>query len=1059
MQSSSVVPLYTSVVEGGHMDLLRMIDEDDQDWINFETCNEEDVGIDEEQLMKDGHWNSNSNFINTEEERERQHTDEGNEGREDVGSGPTKDIGPKTTKEIGLGEIGLKVVDGRGRDLSHGQKMRIKKKGPEETNDEGILPKTNLDLRVLGSKRRRKLEECYPESLAKSWAKKMQETNARANQGHKGRAESSTGSANKVNLVVSRSISNGCIANRNRELRREMILHEESIGASGGLLCFWNKKTFDKTGDHTGDGYLRISGELGIYKVKCNLVNVYGPNDRQKQLKLWDELRNMITKEGGPWLIAGDFNAVRCALHGTAMSRLDRVLMNAEMSRMGGDWVQQGLKRNISDHCAIVLKSRTTNWGPKPFRVLDAWLLHPDFKKIIEEKWKAMEVDGFAGYKCKQKLKGLKEFLKGWNQEVFGDMEAQYEQAVKQIEQRKINGLNDHSPPKKLRKHYEVVKAQKLRVQTAKVLANRLKSVLPGIISENQSTFWGGRQLVDGVLVLNEVVEEVKRKKQQAFVFKADFAKAYDCVNWSFLEWMMDRMGFGTKWRSWIMECLSSSRISVLINGSPTEEFKVEKGLRQVSWVEGSADMLRCGVGKSPFIYLGLPVDGNSGRKKLWEPLINKFRAKVAVWKAASLSFGGRLTLLNSRTFLWGGVESQKKISWVKWEYVCCSKIKGGLGVSDLRRKNWAILGKWWSRFGDGVESLWKRIVKEKYYGGKWEEVDISTIGNQRMSKIWRDIIKIEGRSMKLRNMLVEGFKWEVGEGNRVSFWSEPWVGNKTLRVLYPRLYEFSTNKECKISDMGVWEGDKWRWKMEWRRDRIGREKDEEEKLREGLERLQLKKRVEDGWRWTHDPKGRYGVKKAYDFLAPTECVLDEQWRKLIWCKLVPSKVSFFGWRLCLDRLPTQWNIRKRGVPLQEEELKCVLCKDKVEEVNHLFSMCKEVWIFWVEVLQWWGMVTVMPNNALSVANIFVNDLGRLIGKEMGACIFLVAAWYLWYWRNGEVFNNGNNIRGRLMEMVQAKSFFWIKNKIHGCVFSFHEWKASNELLQQISLGNAKWDF
>ncbi|GLU06811.1 hypothetical protein SLE2022_238040 [Rubroshorea leprosula] len=104
--------------------------------------------------------------------------------------------------------------------------LRIKKKGPDETNDEGTLPKPDLDLGVLGSKRRRKLEECYPENLGKSEAKKMQETNARANQRHKGKAESSTGLANKVNLVGSSLISDGCIANRNRELRREMILHE-----------------------------------------------------------------------------------------------------------------------------------------------------------------------------------------------------------------------------------------------------------------------------------------------------------------------------------------------------------------------------------------------------------------------------------------------------------------------------------------------------------------------------------------------------------------------------------------------------------------------------------------------------------------------------------------------------------------------------------------------------------------------------------------------------------------------------------------------------------------
>ncbi|GLT40896.1 hypothetical protein SLA2020_149960 [Shorea laevis] len=229
---------------------------------------------------------------------------------------------------------------------------------------------------------------------------------------------------------------------------------------------------------------------------------------------------------------------------------------------------------------------------------------------------------------------------------------------------------------------------------------------------------------------------------------------------------------------------------------------------------------------------------------------------------------------------------------------------------------------------------------------------------------------------------------------------------------------------------MGAWEGDKWCWKVEWRRGRIGREKDEEKVLWEMLDSFQLKKGVEDCWRWIYDSEGRYMVKRAYEFLAPTESILEDQWTKLIWCRLVPSKVSFFGWRLCLDRLPTKWNIRKRGVPLQEEDLMCVLCNDMVEEANHLFSICKETWNFWVEVLQWWGMETVIPNKVLGVADIFIQELGRIIGKEMGACIFLVSSWYLWYWRNDKVFNKGENVRGRLLEMVQAKSFFWIKNKV-----------------------------
>ncbi|GKU89920.1 hypothetical protein SLEP1_g3989 [Rubroshorea leprosula] len=929
-----------------------------------------------------------------------------------------------------------------------------------------------------------------------------------------------------------------------------------SFGASGGLLCLWDRRNFVKREEFTGDGYVGISGVWGVNKQQCSLINVYGPNDRQKRVKLWEELRKRVIDKEGWWLIAGDFNAVRGPEErrgrigvssdmwdfeefivttglvdvkltnrrytwykpdGTARSRLDRFLLSTEMYNRGGEWIQQGLPRNISDHCAMVLKSKSTYWGPRPFRVLDAWQQHPGFKKAVEDKWREMAVEGFAGYKCKQKLKLLKEFLKGWNKEVFGNMEAQYVQAVKKIEQKQksrsrwiregdantrffhkvangrraqnnIAGLmregvwieDPETVKDEIVKYFrnlfkgdpwnrpkpEGIKFQKISEEKkewlerpfsieeieeglrscdgskapgldAKVLANRLKSVMPKIVSETQSAFVGGRQLVDSVLVLNEVVDEIKNKKQPAFVFKADFEKAYDCVDWSFLDWMMDSFGFGTKWRGWIMECLSMARTSILVNGSPTREFEVGKGLRQwdplspflflmigeglqglvqkamaegmlhgieigkkgmiVSllqfaddtiimgradaenirmvkdvlrwfelmsglrinfnkssiygynvlerWLKGSTGMLRCGVGQTPFLYLGLPIGSKSGSKKVWEPMVNKFRAKLAVWKATTLSFGGCLTLLNSvlstlpifymslfllpksvlvelisiqRRFLWGGLDLNKKIAWVKWEYVCRDKVKGGLGVPDMLRKNWALLGKWWYRLGDGIENLWKRVVREKYYGGR-SEVDITTIEGPRVSKLWRDIIRMGGQSSRLKNMLVEGFKWEVGEGNKVDFWLEWWVGDKPLRDLCPRLYALLVKKEGKVYEMGRWNEGRWCWRVEWRRGTIGREKDEEVVLERALEGVQVKEGVGDVWKWRHAMDGRYVVKIAYDYLDSMEGVLEDQRCKLIWCRLVPSKVAFFGWRLCLNRLPTKENLQKRGVQLQEE--------------------------------------------------------------------------------------------------------------------------------------------
>nr|XP_043638072.1 uncharacterized protein LOC122609078 [Erigeron canadensis] len=63
--------------------------------------------------------------------------------------------------------------------------------------------------------------------------------------------------------------------------------------------------------------------------------------------------------------------------------------------------------------------------------------------------------------------------------------------------------------------------------------------------------------------------------------FKIDFVKAYDYLSWDFLLYMLEVLGFGNKWISWFKACLFSARFSVLVNGSPTDEFSIQRGLRQ----------------------------------------------------------------------------------------------------------------------------------------------------------------------------------------------------------------------------------------------------------------------------------------------------------------------------------------------------------------------------------------------------------------------------------------------------------------------------------------------
>ncbi|XP_021974590.1 uncharacterized mitochondrial protein AtMg01250-like [Helianthus annuus] len=64
-------------------------------------------------------------------------------------------------------------------------------------------------------------------------------------------------------------------------------------------------------------------------------------------------------------------------------------------------------------------------------------------------------------------------------------------------------------------------------------------------------------------------------------MFKIDFEKAYDHLNWGFLDSVQEQMNFPPKWRRWVMAILSSARSSVLVNGSPSFEFQFERGMRQ----------------------------------------------------------------------------------------------------------------------------------------------------------------------------------------------------------------------------------------------------------------------------------------------------------------------------------------------------------------------------------------------------------------------------------------------------------------------------------------------
>ncbi len=114
-----------------------------------------------------------------------------------------------------------------------------------------------------------------------------------------------------------------------------------------------------------------------------------------------------------------------------------------------------------------------------------------------------------------------------------------------------------------------------------KILTNRLTLVAHNVIGESQTAFIPGRFILDGVIILHEVLHEVKKTHQSGIILKLDFEKAYDKVQWSFLFDVLQKKGFDDKWIKWIKSATIDGRVAININGEIDQYFKTFRGVRQ----------------------------------------------------------------------------------------------------------------------------------------------------------------------------------------------------------------------------------------------------------------------------------------------------------------------------------------------------------------------------------------------------------------------------------------------------------------------------------------------
>ncbi|KAL9672015.1 hypothetical protein QQ045_009589 [Rhodiola kirilowii] len=691
----------------------------------------------------------------------------------------------------------------------------------------------------------------------------------------------------------------------------------------------------------------------------------------------------------------------------------------------------------------------------------------------------------------------------------------------------------------------------------SKCLAKRLSVVLPHLISYNQSAFLANRNILDGIMVTNELIHAMKVEKRKALVIKLDFRKAYDSLSWEFLEMIQRRMGFSGKWMSWMKECYSSAKLAVLINGSPSKEFAMERGLRQgdplspflflvaveglsrildkaveegviegVVWLNNGeklshlqfaddtvlfckaeaveveslkstliafggcsglkinfdksmcfgiglkeeevrelAKIFQCPVGGFPMKYLGMQVGVNPAKFSTWEPIIQKFKDKLASWRGASLSMAGRLVLIKSalcslplyyaslykiplsvvkemekiqRQFLWGGSEVRRKLHYVNWEIVSKPKKFGGLGIQSLVEKNMVLLAKWWWQLISGRGGLWRRMIIEKYGFKGLLDHSRGSVYPRRLSNSWKNIMAVVKGNDEIGTAFREGVILKLGRGNELSFWEDAWAGDKSFRELYPKLFLLAEDGKAKVGESGFWVDGGWQWNLRFRRNLYQWEEMLRSELLEGLRHLQLKEEEDDRVVWAFTSDGRFSSNSLLKAATSIKCK-KKGWEALpsqLWLGIAPPKVEMLIWRIFIDSLPSKVLLSKRRVLLREEDLFCVLCGGEVETSDHLLIHCEWSWRLWTDCLTWWGSSWVAPQTAKTLLVSW--DLGgpSKSSKRSGRILCYAVLWSIWEERNKRCFQNCKRRVEEIGELVKSRVAWWAKFRSTNCPYS-----------------------
>ena len=109
-----------------------------------------------------------------------------------------------------------------------------------------------------------------------------------------------------------------------------------------------------------------------------------------------------------------------------------------------------------------------------------------------------------------------------------------------------------------------------------------MESCIWGVtLGHHQSAFVHGRLLHDNFMLVRGTARRLNALKRPSVLLKLDITKAFDTIQWPFLRQVLQRLGFGAKWITWICGLLATSSTRIIVNGMPGRPILPCQGFRQ----------------------------------------------------------------------------------------------------------------------------------------------------------------------------------------------------------------------------------------------------------------------------------------------------------------------------------------------------------------------------------------------------------------------------------------------------------------------------------------------